>query len=203
MLLTALDLQSPDASSDVGFLQVLGYSLCELESDHARLIPASGPEIWLRQGDDAVLTSVFSGLGPTQDLEGNPLKYDRPPAPATTRGQATVLGPVHPVVDLPSSVVWYEKQLGLVETFHDEVAQWSELSDEAGNRIVLAFSPDLSTPTMLSLLVADAAAEVERLREFDLEPAWTRSVPWGRMAAYASPGGLPVLLVERFNSSNG
>ncbi|WP_457638159.1 VOC family protein [Oceanithermus sp.] len=203
MRLIALDLESPDTSSEVGFFQVLGFSLCELENEHARLIPARGLELRLKKGRSAALTIVLNGMGPTQDLEGNPLKYDRPPPPATTRGQATVHGPVYPVVDLPSSLTWYEKQLGLKEVFHDEVTQWSEVSDEAGNRLVLAFSPDLSTPAMLSLLVPDAAAEVDRLREFDLLPAWTRSVPWGRMAAYASPGGLPVLLVEKFSSNSG
>jgi len=202
MTLVALSLESPDVSADVGFLQVLGFSLCELENDHARLIPASGPELWLKRHDPVRLTAVFDGIGPIQDLEGNPLAYDRPTASATTHGQAIVLGPVYPVVDLPSSVTWYKKQLGMEEVFHDEATQWSELQDSGGQRLVVAFSPDLETPTMLALLVRNAAAEVERLREFDLEPVWTRGVPWGRMAAYAAPGGLPVLLVERFSSNN-
>ncbi len=203
MSLVALSLESPDTSADVGFFQVLGLALCELDDGHARLIPATGPELWLRAGSETRLTAVFDGMGPLQDLEGNPLAYERPPSPATTRGQAAVLGPVYPVVDLPSSVVWYQKQLGLEEVFHDEVTQWSELSDNGDRRLVVAFSPDLDTPVMLALLVRDAAAEVERLREFDLEPAWTRGVPWGRMAAYATPGGLPVLLVERSSNSSG
>ena len=202
MSLIALDMESPDLSADVGFLQVLGYSLCELENGRARLIPARGPELRLRAGEKALLTAVFDGMGPLSDLEGNPIRYERPATAATTRGQATVLGPVYPVVDLPSSVSWYEKQMGLREAFHDEVTQWSELADEEGNRLVVAFSPDLETPSMLALAVSDAAAEVGRLREYDLEPVWTRSVPWGRMAAYASPGGLPVLLVERASSNS-
>jgi hypothetical protein len=202
MSLVALSLQSPDTSADVGFLQVLGFALCELEDGRARLVPASGPELWLQSGESARLTAVFDGLGPLRDLEGNPLIYEPPPAAATSRGQAVVLGPVYPVVDLVSSTSWYEKQLGLVESFHDEVTQWAELRDAAGRRLVLAFAPDLDTPAMLALRVRDAAADVERLREYDLAPIWTRGVPWGRMAAYLSPSGLPVLLVERASSSS-
>jgi len=201
MSLVALSLTSPDVSADVGFFQVLGFSLCDLENDRARLIPAVGPELRLERGDLPGLTAIFDGMGPTQDLEGNPLAYDRP-TPAAKHGQAIVLGPVYPVVDLPSSVSWYEKQLGLEEVFRDDVTQWAELQDAGERRLVVAFSPDLDTPRMLALQVRDAAAEVERLREYDLEPVWTRGVPWGRMAAYAAPGGLPLLLVERSSSSN-
>jgi catechol 2,3-dioxygenase-like lactoylglutathione lyase family enzyme len=196
MRIASLSLSSPDVRADVGFFQVLGYALCELEDEHARLVPASGPELWIEKADKTELKAVLSGMGPKQDPEGNPLLYATAPA-ATTRGQVDVLGPVYPVVDLPTSVAWYEKQLGLEEVFADEVTAWSELSDEAGQRMVLAFAPDLKTPAMLALLVRDAAAEVARLREFDLEPVWTRSVPWGRLAAYVAPGGLASLLVER------
>ncbi len=202
MRLVAVSLTSSDARGDVGFFQVLGYSLCELEAEHARLVPARGPELWIAEGEDTSLEAVLAGTGPLQDAEGNPLAYAPPPQPPTTRGQAQVLGPVYPVVDLPTSISWYEKQLGLREVFSDEATQWTELADEAGKRLVLAFSPELDTPAMLALTVRDAAAEVERLREFDLQPAWTRSVSWGKLAAYAAPGGLPLLLVERASSSN-
>lgn len=202
MSLVAISIDSPNTSADVGFFQVLGLALCELEDDHARLIPSSGPEIWLKNGSKSSLTAVFDGMGPMQDLEGNPLEYISPPFSATTRGQVKILGPVYPVVDLPSSIGWYEKQLGLKEVFNDEVAQWAELQDSRGRRLIVAFSPDLATPAMLALLVDDAAGEVERLREYELEAAWTRSLPWGRIAAYAAPSGLPVLLVERFNNSS-
>jgi len=199
----ALQFRSPDVAADVGFLQVLGLSLCELDGGRARLIPLAGPELWLESGEAGRLTAVFDGIGPTQDFEGNRLLYQHPPSPATTTGQVTILGAIYPVVDLPNSVSWYEKQLGFEEVFRDEVTQWSELRDQKGRRLVLAFSPELDTPTMLALQVPDAPAEVERLREFDLEPVWTRGVPWGRLAAYLTPSGLPVMLVEKFNSNSG
>lgn len=202
MPIVALSIESLDIKADVGFFQVLGLALCELENDHARLIPSAGPELWLKQGDESKLTAIFDGMGPLQDLEGNRLAYVRPTTAATTLGQTAILGPVYPVVDLSSSISWYEKHLGLEEVFTDKTTQWSELQDSRGGRLVLAFSPDLDTPTMLALQVRDAAIEVKRLREFDLEPVWTRSVPWGRMAAYAAPSGLPVLLVERLSNNS-
>jgi catechol 2,3-dioxygenase-like lactoylglutathione lyase family enzyme len=112
-----------------------------------------------------------------------------------------VLGPVLPVVDLPTSLAWYERQLGLREVFSEADTGWAELEHPGGGRVVLAFAPDLDTPAMLALSVRDAAAEVARLGEHDYRPVWTRSVPWGRMAAYAAPGGLPVLLIEASSSS--
>jgi len=203
MGLHTLHLATPELEADLGFMQVLGYALCELEEPHARLIPGEGPELQLEAGGGpARLVPVFAGLGPREDLEGNPLRYAPPPGGAVTQGQARVLGPVLPVVDLPSSLAWYERQLGLAEAFSEADTGWAELIHPGGGRIVLAFAPDLDTPAMLALKVRDAAAEVERMREYDYLPVWTRSVPWGRMAAYAAPGGLPVLLVEA-NSSSG
>jgi len=203
MGLHTLLLATPELEADLGFFQVLGYALCELEEPRARLIPGSGPELQLEaSGGPARLVPVFAGLGPQEDLEGNPLRYAPPPAGAVTLGQVRVLGPVLPVVDLPSSLAWYERQLGLAEAFSEADTGWAELTHPDGSRVVLAFAPDLDTPAMLALEVRDAAAEVGRMREYDYLPVWTRSVPWGRMAAYAAPGGLPVLLVEA-NSSGG
>lgn len=202
MGLHTLHLATTELEADLGFFQVLGYALCELEEPHARLIPGSGPELQLENVEGgAALVPVFDGLGPREDLEGNPLRYAPPPRGAVSRGQARVRGPVLPVVDLPTSLAWYERQLGLAEVFSDADTGWAELEHPEGGRLVLAFAPDLDTPAMLALGVRDAAAEVERLREHDLLPVWTRSVPWGRMAAYAAPGGLPVLLVEASSSS--
>ncbi|HGY08502.1 MAG TPA: VOC family protein [Oceanithermus profundus] len=202
MALHTLRLATPELEADLGFFQVLGYALCELEEPRARLIPGSGPELHLEHaGGQPQLVPVLGGLGPREDLEGNPLAYAPPPRAATSRGQAIVLGPVLPVVDLPSSLAWYERHLGLRERFSEADTGWSELEHPEGGRFVLAFAPELDTPAMLALAVRDAAAEVERLGEYDFLPVWTRSVPWGRMAAYAAPGGLPVLLVEASSSS--
>jgi len=202
MGLHTLHLATPELEADLGFFQLLGYALCELEEPHARLIPAAGPELRLEGvGSGTALVPVFDGMGPREDLEGNPLRYAPPPRGAVSRGQARVLGPVLPVVDLPSSLAWYERHLGLAEVFSEADTGWAELEHPEGGRVILAFAPDLDTPAMLLLGVRDAAAEVERLREHDLLPVWTRSVPWGRMAAYAAPGGVPVLLVEASSSS--
>jgi len=197
MRLHTLHLATPELEADLGFFQVLGLALCELEEGRARLVPARGPELELQGAEGPPrLVAVLSGLGPREDLEGNPLHYAPAPRAATSRGQAEVLGPVYPVVDLPSSLAWYERHLGLRERFSDEETMWAELEDGRGGGLVLAFTPELETPAMLALRVRDAAAEVERLREYDLAPASTRALPWGRLAVYAAPGGLPVLLVE-------
>lgn len=202
MGLHTLHLETPELAADLGFFQILGYALCELQEPRARLIPGSGPELLLEAASGpARLVPVFAGLGPQQDLEGNPLRFAPIPAGVLTRGQVQVHGPVLPVVDLPSSLAWYERHLDLEEVFSEADIGWAELEHPGGGRLVLAFAPDLDTPTMLALNVNDAAAEVERMREHDYLPVWTRSVPWGRMAAYAAPGGLPVLLVEASNSS--
>ncbi len=201
MGLHTLRLFTPELEADLGFFQVLGFTLRELEEPHARLIPGAGPELHLEAAAAPRLVPVFDGLGPREDLEGNELEHGPPPRPVASRGQARVLGPVLPVVDLPTSLAWYERQLGLRETFSEAATGWAELVHPGGGRIVLAFAPDLDTPAMLALSVRDAAAEVVRLQEHDEQPVWTRRVPWGRMAAYAAPGGLPVLLVEASSSS--
>ncbi|WP_456409511.1 VOC family protein [Oceanithermus sp.] len=197
MGLHTLHLTTPELEADLGFFQVLGFALCELEEPRARLVPARGPELELQGAEGPPrLVAVLSGLGPREDLEGNPLRYAPPPRSATSRGQVEVLGPVYPVVDLPSSLSWYERHLELRERFSDEDTMWAELADGQDGGVVLAFTPELETPAMLALRVRDAAAEVERLREFDLAPVSARALPWGRLAVYAAPGGLPVLLVE-------
>ncbi len=196
MVLQGARLTTTNLDEDIGFFQLLGLALAEMEENRALLVPCCGPHLSLVRGAGTELTAVFSGMGPRVDLEGNPLFYEAPAADLTTKGQAQPPKPLYPVVDLHSSIEWYTRQLKLSEVFLDAPTQWAELQDERGGRIVLSFTPDLDTPAMLVLPVADAAAEVERLREFEVSPAQARQLSWGRIAAYRSPGGLAVLLQE-------
>ena len=135
------------------------------------------------------------------DLEGNLHRVEPLPAPESSQGAGPrLLGVLYAVVDLPDSVAWYERERDLSLTLFDPNSDWAELESEDGLSVLLTFGTGDERRGVAVFEVPDAARWVEALREKGLEPAWTRSTAWGRLAAYADPFGNPLLFIDRSGS---
>jgi len=146
---------------------------------------------------------VWEGApGVFYDLEGNLHRTDRPPKPRPGSGPR-LLGVLYAVVDLADSVTWYQEQRGLSLAFYDPASDWAELRGAEGLAVLLTFGAGDERRGVAVFEVADAARWVEELRDKGLEPAWTRSTAWGRLAAYADPFGQPLLFIDRSGSDSG
>lgn len=135
------------------------------------------------------------------DFEGNLHRVE--PLPARESGQGAgprLLGVLYAVVDLPDSIAWYERERDLSLTLFDPNSDWAELESEDGLSVLLTFDTGDERRGVAVFEVPDAARWVEELRGKGLEPAWTRSTAWGRLAAYADPFGNPLLFIDRSGS---
>ncbi len=135
------------------------------------------------------------------DLEGN-LHRTEPLLEAHPGGGPRLLGVLYSVVDLVESVAWYQSR-GLELTFFDPGSDWAELRGEEGLAVLLTFGAGDERRGVAVFEVPDAPGWVQALRAKGLEPAWTRSTGWGRLAAYADPFGQPLLFIDRSGSGSG
>jgi len=136
------------------------------------------------------------------DLEGNLHRTEAVPDALPGAGPR-LLGVLYAVVDLPDSIAWYERERGLALTLFDPGSDWAELESEGGLSVLLTFGSGDERRGVAVFQVPDAARWVEELRGKGLEPAWTRSTAWGRLAAYADPFGNPLLFIDRSGSGSG